>query len=85
MAVSKAETGYGCPKCGARANVKDSRRTDEGNVRRSRLCSSCAHRFHTVESQALVTTTERQRLITKILFHIEDLTNLADLLNAEHD
>lgn len=42
--------GYRCTQCGnGRTDVKDSRPTEEGNVRRRRSCQHCKAKFTTIE------------------------------------
>lgn len=49
---------YRCPLCRERmTQVKDSRPTEEGYIRRRRYCESCASSFSTIEVPADKTTT----------------------------
>jgi len=40
-----------CPKCGSETKVKDSRRPIDAEIHRRRECTSCGHRFSTIEAE----------------------------------
>lgn len=48
-----------CPKCDAKSIVYNSRRTDDGSVRRNRECYKCFHRYATLEVLAPVQAYKR--------------------------
>ncbi len=89
-AEASSNTGYSCPKCEAhKTHVKDSRQTEDGNVRRKRVCSACEFGFFTVEvMEGAVITNSRQeqlKLFERILPDLYRIADTIDLLRAEHE
>lgn len=48
MCEAPTPGGFPCPRCGSRSEVMDSR-ARVGGWRRRRRCTSCRHRFSTIE------------------------------------
>lgn len=86
--LTPGPTGYDCPACHRPGTkVLDSRRTEEGWIRRRRKCqtASCDHRFTTIENEGNTADRERTAIFARIMKHIEAVSELADLLTAEHE
>lgn len=77
--------GYPCPNCGARTDVKDSRATQEGYIRRRRKCKNCTNRFTTIESLDNVQRFHHTRTVNAILAHVERAGELLFEMKAEHE
>ncbi len=70
--------GYRCPQCRETMSTIDSRRTDEGFVRRRRECPGCKHRLTTMESPELVEAKKEDVAESRIL---RRLRAIRDMIN----
>lgn len=75
-------TGFPCPTCGVRTDVKDSRPHD-GGIRRTRLCPSCDLRFHTMESTGEENAAQVNKLRLRLMSRLYKLGEAIDKIEQE--
>lgn len=69
--------GFKCPSCSSTMRVSQTRGTEDGRIRRRRICPSCPTRFSTVEipeKEVLRLTSLRPTL----LHYIDSITRIAN-------
>lgn len=64
-----------CPKCGNDTGVIDSRLTNDGSIRRRRVCHACKYRFTTYEISEV-----RKAAYEKTEKHEKELTHKMHLI-----